>query len=329
MRRAAWMFACAVCLAVVVRGASAEAPFPAKPIRIVVPYAPGGLTDVVARLFSEQLRKVLGGPVFVENKPGASGILAIEEMVHARPDGHTLMIGNISTNGLTPVLLEKRLKIDYDKDVQIVARLVDVPVFLLATTINFAPKTFAEFLDYARANPGKVRFGSAGVGSYQQINTAILAKRAGLDLVHIPFKDGGAPILRDLANGDIQVSFFNIPNPGGMIREGRVRPLAVAAPPRLPQYPDVPTIEELGYRDVKPTQWSAAFAPAGVPAPIIEMLHDAFAKAATAPEMHEAFAKGGMLPTAGSSLPDAQAWIRDEMAGWRRVVDELQITVED
>src|SRR4051812_35256168 len=208
MRRAAWIFACAVCLVVVVRGAGAETPFPTKPIRMVVPYAPGGLTDVVARLFSEQLRKVLGGPVFVENKPGASGILAIEEMVHARPDGHTLMIGNISTNGLTPVLLEKRLKIDYDKDVQMVARLVDVPVFFLATTVNFTPRTFAEFVDYARANPGKVRFGSAGVGSYQQINTAILAKRAGLDLVHIPFKDGGAPILRDLANGDIQVSLF-------------------------------------------------------------------------------------------------------------------------
>jgi tripartite-type tricarboxylate transporter receptor subunit TctC len=329
MRRAAWMFACAVCLAVVVRGAGAEAPFPAKPIRIVVPNAPGGLTDVVARLFSEQLRKVLGSPVFVENKPGASGILAIEEMAHARPDGHTLMIGNISTNGLTPVLLQKRLKIDYDRDVQIVARLVDVPVFFLATTVNFAPKTFAEFVDYARANPGKVRFGSAGVGSYQQINTAILAKRAGLDLVHIPFKDGGAPILRDLANGDIQVSLFNITNPVGMMKEGRVRPLAVAAPHRLAQYPDVPTIEELGYPDVKPIQWSAAYAPAGVPPPIIETLHDAFAKAATAPEIQEAFAKGGMLPTAGTSLPDAQAWIRDQMAGWRHIVDELQISVED
>src|SRR5262249_40624783 len=268
------------------------ADFPTKPIRIVVPYAPGGLTDVVARLFADQLRKLLNGAVFVENKPGASGILAIEEMARARPDGHTLMIGNISTNGLTPVLLSKKLKIDYDKDVQIVARLVDVPVFFLATTTNFAPKTFAEFLAHARANPGKVRFGSAGMGSYQQINTAILAKRAGLDLVHIPFKDGGAPILRDLANGDIQVSWFNITNPVGMMKEGRVRPLAVAADQRLKEYPDVPTIQELGFPDVRPIQWSAAFAPAGVPQPIIATLHAAFAKASTAPEMEEAFHKG-------------------------------------
>src|SRR5919197_3259005 len=170
MRRAGWVLAFAAALAVLALEAPAQVPFPSKPIRIVVPYAPGGLTDVVARLFAEQLRKVLGNAVFVENKPGASGILAIEEMARARPDGHTLMIGNISTNGLTPVLLSKKLKIDYDKDVHIVARLVDVPVFFLATTTNFPPKTFAEFLSYAKANPGKLRFGSAGVGSYQQIN---------------------------------------------------------------------------------------------------------------------------------------------------------------
>lgn len=329
MRRSALSLAVAFCLALLASGAPAETAFPAKPIRVLVPYAPGGLTDVVARLFAEQLRKGLGGPVFVENKPGASGILAIEELARARPDGHTLMVGNISTNALTPVLLAKKMRIDYDKDVQIVARLVDVPVFFLATTTNFRPKTFAEFLDYAKANPGKVRFGSAGIGSYQQINTAILAKRAGLDLVHIPFKDGGAPILRDLANGDIHVSWFNITNPVGMMKEGRVRPLAVAADQRLAAYPDIPTIQELGFPDVKPVQWSAAFAPAGTPHAILETLNAAFAKAATAPEMQEAFHKGGMLPATQASLNDAQAWITAEMAGWRRIVDELQIVVDE
>jgi tripartite-type tricarboxylate transporter receptor subunit TctC len=316
-------------LALIAAEASPQAEFPSRTIRILVPYGPGGLTDVVARLFAEQLRKELKGAVFVENKPGASGILAIEELAHARPDGHTLMVGNISTNGLTPVLLAKKLKIDYDKDVQIVARLVDVPVFFLATTANFPPTSFAEFLDYARANPGKVRFGSAGVGSYQQINTEILAKRAGLDLVHIPFKDGGAPILHDLANGDVQVSWFNITNPVGMMKAGRVRPLAVAADHRLAQYPDVPTIEELGFPDVRPIQWSAAFAHSGLPQPVLATLHAAFARAATAPEMEEAFHRGGMLPTAQASLGDSQAWLQREMAGWRRIVDELGIVVEE
>ena len=261
MRRCGRLFVPALCLALAAT-AAAQAPYPSKPIRIVVPYAPGGLTDVVARHYAEQLRAELGQQVLVENKPGASGIIAIEEMARARGDGHTLMIGNISTNGLTPVLLAKKLKIDYERDVQVITPLADVPVFFLATTTNFPPQTFGEFLEHARQHPGKVRYGSAGIGSYQQINTEILARRAGLDLVHIPFKGGGAEIIRDLANGDIHVSWFNITNPVGMMKAGRVRALAVAADQRLPQHADVPTLAEVGYPGMRAAQWVAAFAPA-------------------------------------------------------------------
>jgi tripartite-type tricarboxylate transporter receptor subunit TctC len=131
-------------------------------------------------------------------------------------------------------------------------------VFFLTTTTDFPPKTFAEFLQYAKERPGKVRYGSAGVGSYQQVNMEILAKRAGIELLHIPFKDGGAQIIRDLGNGDIQVTWFNITNPVGMMKAGRVRPLAISAPERLPQYPDVPTMTEVGFPGVKAIQWVAA-----------------------------------------------------------------------
>ena len=210
--------------------ALAQGAYPSRPIRVLIPYAPGGLTDTVARHYAEQLRKSLGQNVLVENKPGASGIIAIEEMARAKPDGYTIMVGNISTNCLTPVLLSKRMKIDYDRDVQIIARLADAPVFFMATTSNFPPKTFAEFIDYAKKNPEEVRYASAGVGAYQHVNTEILAKRAGgLKLIHIPFKDGGSGILKDLAGGDTHVSWFNVTNPVGMIKAGKVRPLAVAA----------------------------------------------------------------------------------------------------
>jgi tripartite-type tricarboxylate transporter receptor subunit TctC len=303
--------------------------YPAKPIRVIVPYAPGGLTDVVARLYAEQLRKILGQALYVDNKPGASGILAIEELARSRPDGYTLMAGNISTNGLTPILLAKKLKVDYDKDVQIIARLADVSVFFLATTTNFAPKTFGEFLALAKANPGKVRYASAGVGSYQQINTELLAKRAGLSLAHIPFKDGGAQIIRDLINGDVQVSWYNIANPVAMIKAGRLRPLAVAADKRLADYPDVPTIQELGFPDVRPVQWVAAYAPSGTPAEIIELMHVACGKAAATPELQDAFHKGGMVGPPNSSLGDVQGWIKKEMADWKRVLAELQISVDE
>lgn len=328
MRRFGRAVVCAFCLVVVAAPAPAQT-YPSKPVRIIVPYAPGGLTDVVARLYSEQLRQSFGRGVFVENKPGASGIIAIEEMARARPDGHTLMIGNISTNALTPVVLAKKMKIDYEQDVQIVTPLADVPVFFLATTTNFSPTTFADFLAYAREHPGKVRYGSAGVGSYQQINTEILAKRAGLDLVHIPFKGGGAEILRDLANGDIHVSWFNITNPVGMIKAGRVRALAIAAEQRLSQHADVPTLAEVGFPSMRAAQWVAAFAPSAVPADIVETLRKAFVAAMSVPEMQAAFARGGMVVPRRSALADAKGWLRDEMASWRRDVEDTGIVVED
>ena len=145
MRRFGRALVPALCLLFIAANACAQAPYPSKPIRILVPYAPGGLTDVVARLYSEQLRHRLGRGVFIDNKPGASGIIAIEEMARARPDGHTLMIGNISTNGLTPILLAKKMKIDYERDVQIITPLADVPVFFLATTTNFQPSHLRRF----------------------------------------------------------------------------------------------------------------------------------------------------------------------------------------
>ena len=334
MRRWACGLLYAFCLLGIAAEAPAQTPYPAKPIRVLVPYAPGGLTDVVARLYSEQLRQSLGRGVFVENKPGASGIVAIEEMARARPDGYTIMIGNISTNGLTPVLLAKKMKIDYERDVQIITQLADVPVFFLATTTpfssdHFSPKTFAEFLAYAKAHPGKVRYGSAGIGSYQQINTEILARRAGLELVHIPFKGGGAEIIRDLANGDIHVSWFNITNPIGMMKAGRVRALAIAAEERLAQHPDVPTLAEVGYPGMRASQWVAAFAPSGVPPDIVETLRKAFLKAMTVPDMQEAFARGGMLVPRQASLEDPRGWLREEMASWKRDVDDLHIAVEE
>ena len=328
MRRFGRAVVCAFCLAVIAAQAPAQT-YPSKPVRIIVPYAPGGLTDVVARLYSEQLRQSFGRGVFVENKPGASGIIAIEEMARARPDGHTLMIGNISTNALTPVVLAKKMKIDYERDVQIVTPLADVPVFFLATTTNFSPTTFADFLAYAREHPGKVRYGSAGVGSYQQINTEILAKRAGLDLVHIPFKGGGAEILRDLANGDIHVSWFNITNPVGMMKAGRVHALAIATDQRLSQHADVPTLAEVGFPGMRAAQWVAAFAPSAVPADIIATLRKAFIAAMSVPEMQDAFARGGMVVPRQSALEDASGWLKDEMASWKRDVQDTGIVVEE
>jgi hypothetical protein len=287
------------------------------------------LTDVVARLYSEQLRQSFGRGVFVENKPGASGIIAIEEMARAKPDGHTLMIGNISTNGLTPILLAKKMKIDYARDVQIITPLADVPVFFLATTTNFPPATFAEFLAYAKEHPGKVRYGSAGIGSYQQINTEILAKRAGLDLLHIPFKGGGAEIIRDLANGDIQVSWFNITNPIGMIRLAACAQLAIAGRAaagaasrrphprggRLSRHPRVAMGRLRLHRRVsRPTLSRRCVMRSSRRWPC--------RKCGTL----RAWRNGR---SAAILARDPRGWLRNEMANWKRDVEDVGIVVEE
>lgn len=329
MRRMGSVLLWLICIALLGSPASAQSSYPNRPIRVLIPYAPGGLTDVVARYYGDYLRKAFGQNVLVENKPGASGIIAIEEMARAKPDGYTIMVGNISTNCLTPVLLAKRMKIDYDRDVQIIARTADAPVFFIATTTNFPPKTFAEFIEYAKAHPDEVRYASAGVGAYQHVNTEILAKRAGgLKLVHIPFKDGGAGILKDIAGGDTHVSWFNVSNPVGMIKAGRVRPLAVAAEERLPAWPDVPTLNELGFKGFRPSQWNAAFAPAGVPQEIIEKLHAAITAAAQTPEMKAIFEKGGMVAPIDKTAADARAWLKNEMETWRRDIADAGIKVD-
>src|SRR5262249_40724717 len=155
----------------------------------------------------------------------------------------------------------------------------------------------------------------------------ILAKRAGLDLVHIPFKGGGAEILRDLANGDIHVSWFNITNPVGMMKAGRVRTLAIAAEQRLSQHADVPTLAEVGFPGMRAAQWVAAFAPSAVPADVVETLRKAFVASMSVPEMQAAFARGGMVVPRRSALADAKGWLRDEMASWRRDVQDTGIVV--
>src|SRR5438445_7000801 len=159
-----------ILLALAATTVAAQDKYPAKPIKVVVPFGPGSATDIVMRIVGEQMRPILGQPILIENKPGAFGIIAVEDMARARPDGYTLQVGNPGTNALAPIIYKKKFKIDYDKDVTMVTRLSEVPLVLAASTRDFrpnipAPMTYAEFIAYAKANPGKVRYASVGIGS--------------------------------------------------------------------------------------------------------------------------------------------------------------------
>src|SRR5262249_49737260 len=191
--------------------AQAQDKFPSKPVRILVPYAPGGATDIVARIVGEQMRQLLGQNFVVENKPGAFGILAIEEMARSRPDGYTLQVGNVTTNTISPVIVPEKFRINYDHDVAAGTKLIDIPSFLPVPTPKFAVKDVKELVEYAKKNPGKLRYGTVGAGSYPHYDMAFFAKRAGdLNMVAIHNKAGASGIINDMITGDTQVSFLNV-----------------------------------------------------------------------------------------------------------------------
>jgi tripartite-type tricarboxylate transporter receptor subunit TctC len=321
-----------VVLGLAVAGTVGEAQekYPSKPVKILVPYGPGGATDIVARIVGEHLRDVLGQAYYVENKPGGYGMIAIEDMARARPDGYTLMVGNVSTNAITPVLFKSKLKINYDRDVVPVMRLVDVPAFLLVTTKNFAPRTVAELIDNVKKNPGKVRYGTVGVGSYPDYDMALFAKRAGdLELTGIPNRAGAAGVVLDMVTGDTQVAFLNVASTAAMVKDGKLKPLAIVNHARLPEFPDVPTMAEVGFPDVGTIAWQAMFAPAGTPKDILETVHKGAIRAMQVPAAQKVFAEQNfnIVPTA--SVEEAKPWLAQEIATWSKITQEVKIPVPE
>ena len=308
--------------------ALAQDKYPSKPIKAVVPFGPGSATDIVMRIVGEQMRPIMGQPVVVENKPGAFGILAIEEMARSKPDGYTLQIGNPGTNVLTPIIYKKKLKIDYDKDVMLVTRLSEIPLVLGATTKDFPPTSYAEFIAYAKANPGKVRYASVGVGSNNHYDMEAFARWAGIVLTHLPNKGGGAAITNDLVTGDAHVALLNAASSLGVAKAGQVRALAVMSERRLREYADVPTLMELGYPNSKGL-WSALYAPAATPRDVLEILRNAAVQALNSEQVTTAFKQQIIRPLPSASFEEAQAWNKVEMAYWKKLTDEVKVELPD
>jgi tripartite-type tricarboxylate transporter receptor subunit TctC len=293
MNRLGLLMLSALCLAIGGPQALAQQKYPTKPVRVLVPFGPGGGSDIVARIVGEQLRQQLGQTFIIDNKPGAFGIVAIEDMARAKPDGHTLLVGNVSTNGLGPILHAKKYSIDYEKDTVPVARLTDTPLFLLAGK-DFPAKTFAEFIAYAKQHRGKVRYASVGIGAANHLDMEMLAKQAGIELIHVPNKGGAGASINDLVNGDVHVSFINAASSVAMVKAGQIRP--VAGDRRLADYPDVPSMAELGMPNVGTPIWVSLHAPAATPREILEPLHKAVLQALSAPAAQEAFKNSSSRP---------------------------------
>jgi tripartite-type tricarboxylate transporter receptor subunit TctC len=310
---------------------SAQNPYPTRPVRIVVPFAPGGAADIVARALTTELKDRLGQVFLVENKPGADGVVAIQDLARSGADGYTLMIGNVATNAITPVLQAGKIStFDYERDVTPVMRLADIPGVLLASTKDFPVSSISELIEYAKRNPGKLNYGTPGVGNYAHYDMALFAKRAGdLKMTAIPNKAGASGVINDLLSGTVQIAFLNAASTAGNIQAGTLRPLALANHTRLQSLASVPTMREAGFPGVGTIAWQGLFAPAGTSKEVLEKVRSETARALQTPSVQQVLQQQGfnIVPTA--SLEDANAWLAEEMTAWRKVTNEVKIDVSN
>jgi tripartite-type tricarboxylate transporter receptor subunit TctC len=304
--------------------AQAQDKYPSRPVRVMVPFAAGSATDITIRIIGEQMRHQTGHGFLVENKPGVFGILAIEEMAKPPYDGYTLQVGNAGTNVLSPLIYKSKFKIDYGSDVTMVTRLGEIPLILAATTKDFEPKTYREFIAYAKANPGQVRYASVGVGSNNHYDTEAFAQWAGIKLYHVPNKGGGGAITNDVVRGDVHVVLVNAASSAGLAQSGMIRVLAVMAEARLPEYPDAPTLKELGYSAGKGL-WSALYAPAKTPRDVLDTLHRQTVQALNAEPVQTTFKKQMIKAVPDASIAAAQAWDKLETAHWKALTEQVKI----
>ncbi len=304
--------------------ASAQAQsFPNKPIRIVVPVAAGGGTDLLARTLGQKAGELLGQPVVVENILGAGGNIGVQAVAKAAPDGYTLLLSpaTIATN----VAVFRKLPYDLLKDLQTVT-LVGQTSVVLVVHPSFSAKTVAEFVEAAKQKPGTLNYGSAGIGSPQHLQSELFAQRIGISGNHIPYK-GQSQAMTDLVSGQLTYMFSPLQNALPYIKEGRIRALGVASPQRNPALPQMPSFAELGYKDVDFSNWFALYAPAGTPAAVIKRLSDAFVQVGRSPEMAERLAKLGFEPFF-TSPEEGNEFMRAEITRWSRVATQANIKAE-
>ncbi|MEF7617302.1 tripartite tricarboxylate transporter substrate binding protein [Aquincola sp. MAHUQ-54] len=296
---------------------------PQRPIRVVVPYGPGGSSDVVARLLTAEMTKILGQTVFVENKGGASGQVAMQEVARAAPDGYTIVLGHVGTLAVNPAMFEK---LPYaDKDFEPVGLLAKVPM-VFAVGAHVPAKNLKEFIALAKANPGKFSYGSAGNGSAGHLAFEMLKLAAGIDVIHVPYKGTGAQ-LNDLLAGNIDAASAGPPAFIQHAEGGRLRVIATGSPQRLPALPEVPSVAEHGYPGFDSSQWFGFLAPARTPEHVVARIQDAAEKALQVPSVQERL-KGEATVPAPMKGPQFAAFIQSERERWGIVVRQAKLKVE-
>ena len=316
-RRTLIRLAAAACGAYALGAAHAQTTYPSRAVRMVLAFPPGGPTDIVARVLAAKLSELLGQTVVVENRPGAGGNLAAEMVARAAPDGYTLFY-NTSAIAIGPALYAK---VNYDpvRDFAPVSSTATNAMVLMVHP-SLPVKTVREFVDYARANPGKLNYGSSGTGTITHLATAALASSLGLEMTHVAYK-GSAPALLDLASGSTQLMTDTVNSAAPFIRDGRMRALAVTMPQRLAVLPDVPTLAETVLPGMEMSAWQGLLAPAGTPAAIVARLNAQVNRALQNPEVRAKLIAAG-TEILGGTPEEYAGYIRSEIGRWTKIVKE-------
>lgn len=304
--------------------AFAQADFPNQPLKIIVPFTAGGITDSVARSLGKKLAEVLGQPVVIDNKPGAGGTVGTELAIKAEPNGYTLFLGSQGTQAINPALY-KQMRINPIKELTGLQAVIGVPAIVVVNERQ-PFRTLRELIDFARANPGKLNVASPGNGSGSHLAAELFQAETGVKFTHVPYR-GSAPAMADLIGGQVDMSFDYMPTAGAHIKAGRLRALAVTGAERLPVLPDVQTVGELGFPAAESTSWIGIFASSRTPLEVRRKLEAALAKAASAPEVKQAMVGFGGFPflMTGDAF---QAFVERDSGKWRAVVVRSGATAE-
>jgi tripartite-type tricarboxylate transporter receptor subunit TctC len=305
-------------------GAAQAQDYPIRPVRLVVPFGPGGPTDVAARLVSQIAQSELGATIVVENRPGAGGATGSKSVANAEPDGYTLLVGTSATLAVVPALM-KNPGYNPVKSFAAVAKVADSTTVMIVPA-NFPANSIKEFVAYAKANPGKLSYASAGVGNQTQLAAELLKARAGIEAIHVPYKSG-AEMVTAVLGEQVQFTFPDISILIPLIRDHKVKALAVTSARRHPQLPDVPTLLESGIPDFAITFWSGVVAPTGTPAAIVAKLNAAMDKGLRSQEIQDKLAAIGAQTTPGSPQ-DFASFIASETVKWREIAKTANVSLD-
>ena len=298
--------------------------WPAKPIRIVVPYTPGGVSEAIFRAMSTGIEARLGQRFYLENKPGADGNIGTGEVVRAIPDGYTLLLAPTANFAVTPHMY-KNLNFDPLTGLDPVGLLVEAPL-ILTVSANVPARTMKEFIDYIRANPGKYNYGSPGSGSPAHLTVAQISQQTGNSMVYVPFK-GTAPLALAMLSGDVHISTYSLTAVAGHLKAGKLRGLAVTAKQRMAEIPDIPTTAEAGFPQYSGTNWWVLAAPRGTPTRIIDRLWAEFRSALAEPEVRKRIVETGHVPIPQGPA-ETVSFLRSESARYKKIVEDGNITAQ-